>query len=121
MLRSLKTKPSSARGVSADQRARILQRNGFTCQICGAGPGEPDPRDPLINVRLHVDHMIPLSEGGTNADSNLRVTCSACNQGRSNLFTPPDQRSINLLALIRRAPRIVQMEVFEFLKRKFEG
>jgi hypothetical protein len=120
MLRSLKRIPRVGKGISGEQRARILQRNGFTCQTCGAGPEEPDPLDQRKSVRLHVDHIVPLSEGGTNDDSNLRVTCSACNQGRSNLFTPPDKRSINLLAVIRRAPRDVQIEVFHFLQRKFQ-
>lgn len=121
MLVSLQREPRFVRGISAGQRARILQRNGMTCQICGAGPGEPDPFDPHKRVRLNVDHIIPLSEGGSNDDSNLRVTCSACNLGRSNLFTPPDMRAVNLLANLRRAPRSVQLEVYEFLKRKFEG
>lgn len=121
MLVSPKPKPRLAQGITADQRARILQRNGMTCQVCGAGAGEPDPFDPAKKVRLQVDHIIPLNEGGTSDDSNLRTTCSACNLGRSNLFTPPDKRSINLLAHIRRAPRQVQLEVFDFLRRKFGG
>ena len=120
MLVSLKRRPRFSKGITADQRARILQRNGMTCQICGAGAGEPDPFDPQKRVRLDVDHIVPLSEGGTNEDSNLRATCSACNRGRSNLFTPPDKRAINLLANIRRAPRAIQLEVFNFLKRKFD-
>lgn len=113
--------PSFGRGISYSQRARILARNGFTCQICGVGPGDPDPFDPTKKVRLHVDHIIPLSEQGSNEDDNLRVTCSACNLGRSNLEIPINQRAINMLGLIRRAPKDVQLEVYEFLKKKFEG
>ncbi|MGE5572094.1 MAG: HNH endonuclease [Bacteroidota bacterium] len=112
--------PAFGRGISYSQRARILARNGFTCQVCGAAAGDPDPLDPTKKVRLHVDHIVPLSEGGTNDDSNLRVTCSACNEGRSNLEVPVDQRTINLLGLIRRAPKNVQIEVYRFLKKKFE-
>ena len=121
ILITLKRLPKMASGIPADQRARILERNGMTCQICGVGPNEPNPYNPEKRVRLQVDHIIPLSEGGTNDDSNLRVTCSVCNLGRSNLFTPPDKRSINLLGHIRRAPKSVQLEVYEFLKRKFES
>ncbi|MFH1821638.1 MAG: HNH endonuclease signature motif containing protein [Methanobacteriota archaeon] len=120
VLISLERLPKIADGIPADQRARILQRNGFTCQACGVGAGEPDPLDPHRKARLNVDHIIPLSEGGTNEDSNLRVTCTACNLGRSNLFTPPSSRSVNILANIRRAPRSAQREVYEFLRRKFE-
>lgn len=121
LLESDKPIPSFGRGISYSQRARILARNGFTCQICGIGPGDPDPHDPTKKVRLHVDHIIPLSQQGTNEDSNLRVTCSACNLGRSNLDVPVSQRAINLLSLIRRAPKDIQLEVYNFLKRKFEG
>ena len=119
ILESIEPLPTFGRGISYSQRARILARNGMTCQICGAGPGDQDPLDPTKKVRLHVDHIVPLSEGGTNDDSNLRVTCSACNEGRSNLEVPPDQRAINLLVLIRRAPRDVQLQVYRFLKKKF--
>lgn len=119
-LASLKRTPRFTGGIGGTQRARILQRNGMTCQICGAGAGEPDPLDPRKKVRLNVDHIVPLNEGGKNDDTNLRVTCSTCNLGRSNLFTPPEERSINLLANIRRAPKSVQRELYEFLKRKFE-
>lgn len=120
LLESAEPIPTFGRGISSSQRARILARNGFTCQICGRGPGDPDPLDPTRTVKLHVDHIRPLSAGGTNEDDNLRVTCSACNEGRSNLDAPLEERAINLLGMIRRAPRDVQREVYEALKRKFE-
>jgi hypothetical protein len=34
---------------------------------------------------------------------------------------PVSQRAINLMGLIRRAPKDVRLEVYEFLKRKFES
>jgi len=120
LLKDLEPIPTFSKGISAAQRAKILARNGFTCQICGVGAGERDPVDPSRGVRLHVDHIVPLSEGGSNDDDNLRVTCSACNEGRSNLHVPVSQRAINLLQVIRRAPRDVQREVYGFLKRKFD-
>jgi hypothetical protein len=121
VLVSAKPRAKIARGIKADQRSKILDRNGFTCQVCGAGAGEPDPLDPSKRIRLQVDHIKPISEGGTNEDSNLRVVCSVCNKGRSNLFIPPEQEAINVLTLIRRKPRDVQLAVLAFLKRKFEG
>jgi len=83
--------------------------------------GDPDALNPKRGVRLQVDHIKPITEGGSNEESNLRVVCSACNKGRSNLFLPPDQQTINVLKIIRRQPRNVQEEVFQFLKRKFEA
>src|SRR3954470_22822497 len=34
---------SFARSISTKLRADVLDRNGFTCQMCGLTPGETDP------------------------------------------------------------------------------
>ncbi|HAK97252.1 MAG TPA: HNH endonuclease [Planctomycetes bacterium] len=119
-LTSLAPRKAIKRDVSSSQRARILARDGYTCQVCGAGAGEPDPSDTRRRVRLRVDHVVPVSEGGSNEDDNLRALCEACNAGRSNLQVPLSKRSINFMASIRRLPRDVQRQVYEFLKQKFE-
>jgi 5-methylcytosine-specific restriction endonuclease McrA len=62
----------------------------------------------------------PISQGGTDDRTNLRVLCSACNQGRSNV-QPPSDTALNILAKIRKLPRTEQQEIFEFLKRKFQS
>ena len=120
VLESLQRIPTLGRGMSPQLRNEILERNGYTCQLCGAGPGDPDPFNPSRKVRLHVDHIVPRSQGGTNDKDNLRVLCSACNQGRSNIQTP-SETARNILARIRRASRTVQKEVYESLKRTFDG
>ncbi|CAN5308637.1 HNH endonuclease [soil metagenome] len=118
MLESLKRIPVVGRVISPPLRAEIFERNGYTCQLCGAGPSDPDPFNPSRKVRLHVDHVIPISQGGTDDKDNLRVLCSACNQGRANIRTPSEDTR-NILARIRRTPRSVQREVYEALKRTF--
>ncbi|MBA4397561.1 MAG: HNH endonuclease, partial [Syntrophus sp. (in: bacteria)] len=101
ILETLIRKPVMGRGISPPLRNEILERNGFTCQLCGTGPGDPDPFNPTRKVRLHIDHVKPLSQGGTNDKENLRVVCSACNQGRSNIQIP-SETVLNVLARIRR-------------------
>jgi hypothetical protein len=118
ILETTERKPVIARMISPQLRNEILERNGFTCQLCGAGPGDPDPFNPNRKVRLHVDHVKPISQGGTDDKDNLRVLCSACNQGRANI-QPPSDTALNILAKIRKLPRTEQKEIFEFLKRKF--
>jgi hypothetical protein len=120
MLVSLEPRPAFSAIVPPAQRVRILHRNGMTCQLCGAGAGELDPYDPSKRVRLHVDHIVPVSEGGTSEDDNLRALCSACNEGRSNLQIRPSERALNVLGVVRRAPKDVQEQVYRFLRRKFE-
>jgi hypothetical protein len=119
ILVAIERKPFISKGISPPLRNEILERNGFTCQLCGAGPGDSDPFNPNRKVRLHIDHIKPLSQGGTNDKSNLRVVCSACNQGRSNIQIP-SETVLNVLARIRRLSKASQREIFEKLKKKFE-
>jgi hypothetical protein len=54
-------------------RARILERDAHTCRYCGA-----------TDVPLDVDHVIPLTRGGSNRDDNLVAACYSCNRSKSN-------------------------------------
>ena len=117
-LESLDLLPAVDRAVSPQLRMQILERNGFTCQLCWAGAGDPDPANPRRRIRLHIDHIVPVSQGGNAEPENLRALCSPCNQGRTNLQTPSEDAK-NLLARIRKQPRSVQSEVYERLKLFF--
>lgn len=121
ILASAEPKPSFGKGVSASQRARILLRNGYTCQVCGAAAGDPHPLDSSRTVRLHIDHIIPKSKGGTDEDSNLRTLCSACNEGRKDLQVPVSQQMKNVLQTVRLAPRDIQVELLKKLADKFHA
>ena len=115
-----KTKlPAIARGMTPKLRTEILERNGFSCQQCGATAHDSDPLNPGRKLRLHIDHIVPISQGGDDSRDNLRVLCSTCNEGGSNLQAPSESAK-NLLARIRRAPRNVQKEIYEVLKRNFD-
>lgn len=120
ILETLEQKPVISRTISPQLRNEILERNGFTCQLCGAGPGDIDPFNPNRKVRFHIDHVLPISQGGTDDKDNLRVLCSACNQGRSNV-QPPSETALNIIAKIRKLPKSSQKEIYEILKRKFES
>ncbi len=115
VLVSKKRLPRISHTIDAQTRARILERNGYTCQMCGRGPGDEDPLNPQRRVTLHIDHIDP---DGPSDDSNLRVCCSACNAGRSNLLV--SLPTIRILTQIRRASREQQREIYEWLRGKFE-
>ncbi len=114
----LKPLPAFERGISKETRAFVLDRNGFTCQMCGAAAGEPHPYDTGRKTRLQIGHIIDLSMGGTDDPSNLKAICSICNEGASNITLNRPQ-AIKLLAQIRRAPTTDQLEVLEWIVKKF--
>jgi len=118
LLVDLKPVPFFERGISKETRAFVLDRNGFTCQMCGAAAGEPNPYDANRKTRLHIGHIIDKSMGGTDEPGNLRAICSVCNEGASNLTLNRPQ-AIKLLAQIRRAPSSDQLDVLEWIIKKF--
>ena len=110
--------PAFGRSISKETRAYILDRNGFTCQMCGAVAGEEHPYDKGRKTRLHIGHVIDKSQGGTDDALNLRAICSVCNEGASNLTLPRPQ-NLKLLAQVRRSTNKVQLELLEWLVKKF--
>lgn len=57
--------------MTKNLKDKIKKRDHYTCQICGKYM--PD------EVGLHIDHIIPIKEGGKSVESNLQVLCSKCN------------------------------------------
>ena len=110
--------PAFARTISKEIRAYVLDRNGFTCQMCGAVASEPHPHEPSRMVRLHIGHIIDKSQGGTDEHSNLRALCSICNEGASNL-TLDKPSAQKLLIQVRRATGADQLEVLKWLAHKY--
>ena len=67
------SRPSaSKRGYDSKWRklSKELRRLQPWCSFCG------------LAADLTVDHILPLSMGGTNDITNLRVLCRSCNSGR---------------------------------------
>lgn len=106
-----------SRQISSRVRAEVLDRNGFTCQMCGLTPGDIDPHTNR-KVRLHVGHILDKSLGGSDEPHNLRALCSSCNQGAKNVTAEKPSR-IWLLGQVRRANVDDQRAVLEWLTKKF--
>jgi len=118
VLENSEPKPAFAREISKETRSYVLDRNGFTCQMCGAVAGEPHPYDPSRKTRLHIGHIVDKSMGGTDDSSNLRALCSVCNEGAANLTL--DRPSYEkLLIQVRRATGADQLKILEWLIKKF--
>jgi 5-methylcytosine-specific restriction endonuclease McrA len=118
LLENAKPEPAFERDVSKETRAFVLDRNGNTCQLCGAVAGEIHPYDLTRKTRLHIGHVVDKSKGGSDDATNLRATCSVCNEGMQNI-TPirPDLKQ--LLIQLRRATALDQIEALKWLVEKF--
>lgn len=64
--------------LTSKDKYRIRNRDGHRCQSCGKGVND--------NVKLHVDHKIPIDWGGRNDDSNLWTLCDECNLAKKSFF-----------------------------------
>lgn len=111
--------PRAERNISKEVRAFVLDRDGYTCQMCGAVAGEIHPHDGR-KTRLHIGHIIDKSMGGTEDPNNLRALCSVCNEGAANI-TPERPQADKLLVQIRRAPKTEQLKVLKWLLGKFQS
>ena len=86
--------------VSKALRFEILRRDRHRCTYCGAQ---------APNAKLHVDHVIPESLGGSDQPSNLTTACEDCNSGKAGrmidetTITPVDQRAIKWAHAMRQA------------------
>lgn len=110
--------PAFKREVSKETRAWVLERNGYTCQMCGMAAGDTDPYNSQRTVRLTIGHIIDKSKGGEDIPQNLRAVCTNCNEGLQN-SSPPKPDRILLLAQVRRATIQDQKILLEWLLKKF--
>ena len=60
--------------VTNSVRYQVMKRDHFKCVLCG--------RRAEDGVILEIDHIIPVSKGGTSDLSNLRTLCKECNRGK---------------------------------------
>lgn len=56
----------------------VYERDGYACQYCGAADD------------LTIDHVRPLSRGGSNEMSNLLTACRSCNCSKGSAFEDDD-------------------------------
>lgn len=71
-------------------RLRIFKRDGQLCKLCGALTRFVNSKSDSAFIDApragSVDHIVPVSKGGTNIESNLRWVCRSCNCARGARF-----------------------------------
>ena len=80
---------SKRKSVGKRLRFSIFTRDGFACRYCGRQSDE---------VKLEIDHIMPICKGGTNDEANLVTACGDCNRGKagSNLAQAAPTEGIRL-------------------------
>jgi 5-methylcytosine-specific restriction endonuclease McrA len=68
-------------------RRRVFQRDNYRCAYCRWKADRPEERKALT-----VDHVIPLSKGGTWRMQNLVTSCYRCNIKKGARYTPPRRK-----------------------------
>ena len=85
------------RRVSVKMRQAVLDRDDYTCQICGISKQIFDDVYPGLGdyLLLEIDHINSVANGGTGSDKdNLQVLCWRCKRKKGKNKTNDDVRSI---------------------------
>lgn len=64
--------PSRRKTLSVAARLSVFARNAYRCVSCGS------------EDNLSVDHIVPVSKGGTDHPDNLQTLCRSCNSRKGN-------------------------------------
>jgi hypothetical protein len=62
--------------IPLNLRRRVIDRDGLHCVYCD---------EDLSDKEIHMDHVIPESQGGETSYANLQVTCRKCNLAKGVL------------------------------------
>lgn len=79
------------RFIPKDLKKRIIERDGFKCKECGkyvcSTPTSAERLIKMGNGLYHIDHIVPVVQGGRATEENLRLLCPKCNLSRKRQFS----------------------------------
>ena len=90
--------------INKRKRYRVLEKYNYKCCACGRGADV---------CALEVDHIIPVSSGGTNDMDNLQCLCSDCNMGKFN-----DIKNKDNLNIAEMQEKLLQLKTYLFNNTK---
>ncbi len=98
---------SKRQSIGNSLRFKVLSRYQFTCIYCGGTPP---------SVLLEIDHIIPVSKGGTNDIENLTCSCFECNRGKRDKLI--DKSQIQILDDLQQKKLNQFKEYLKYVKSK---
>jgi hypothetical protein len=66
--------------LTQKEKFTIAYRDNFACRFCGDRPG---------NQNIEIEHLIPVSKGGSDNPENLVAACVKCNRNKGDLVMFP--------------------------------
>lgn len=78
----MRSQKEERRNFTYEERQRIFEKSDYRCCHCGQ-------KIKIYREGSTIEHVIPLSKGGTNDLSNLVCLCAKCNENKDNLIIPP--------------------------------
>lgn len=107
------------RHVPKSSRSHVLFRDDYTCRYCGTKEGERFDGKPLTDLQrrdfpdlprgmklatksgicvLTIDHVVPVSRGGSNLYANLVAACQRCNTFKDD--RTPEEAGMTILGIL---------------------
>jgi hypothetical protein len=79
---SRKSRPTSGRRLSQQERILLFWRAGGICESCGTE----------LDASFHADHVHPWSKGGETKLWNMAALCAPCNLRKGNTMLRKHQK-----------------------------
>jgi 5-methylcytosine-specific restriction endonuclease McrA len=80
------------KGVESEPytHGEIAERDGWRCQLCRK-PVNPRKRYP-DQMCASIDHIVPISHGGTDVRANVQLAHLFCNMSKGNRAVPQGEQ-----------------------------
>lgn len=72
--------------------SHVAERAGHRCEYCGAP-------EAVFNFAFEIEHVVPVTRGGTDDESNWALSCRACNVHKSDRREAIDEQTGSMVAL----------------------
>lgn len=81
------------------QKKSVYAKCNGKCAICGK---------PVKFKKMTIDHIMPLSRGGTNDIKNLQLACKRCNSMKSNMTMDDMMGQISEILKYNRKRKLIE-------------
>lgn len=104
---------SKRKCINLKTRYYILEKYHFTCINCGFIDN--------TGKKLEVDHIVPLSKGGSDNKDNYQILCNKCNTQKSNKLGWEEHQKIKNRLINKDLPPLgMSFDVWEQIKHTGE-